>query len=117
MQAPEPAGAQPEIEEFGPGMERRYFEFLYAEICVALERRIPRYDLWLLVAESARDPDRLSRAEMQRFLDDDLDPLLDREHPSLAPRARQRLRRRVLAFDPRYPTPEEWLLRLSASSA
>ena len=84
------AWAGPASEEFEPGRERRYFEFLYAEICVAIHRRIPRYELWLLVAETAGDPDRLSRDEVQRFIDDELDRLLSREGHSLAPRARQR---------------------------
>jgi hypothetical protein len=98
-------------------MRRRYFEFLYAEICVAIGRRISRYALWILVSERIGDPESLSRHEIERFLDEELGALLAHEHGFLTPRARTRLRRRLLAFDPHHPTPEEWLMGLSGGLA
>jgi hypothetical protein len=89
-------------------MERRYFEYLYNEICVALNCRVSRYDLWLLVWNSGGDPDELSRDQVRLFLERGLDPLLSEEGAALLPRARRRLERRLIAFEPDHPTPEEW---------
>ena len=97
-------------------MERRYFEFLYQEFCMAIDRRISRYELWLLVMEAAPDPSRLCDTEKKRFVDQSIDGLLSREKKELAPRARKRLRRRLLAFDSQHPSPEEWLTRLGDPS-
>ena len=36
---------------------RRYFEHLYNEICIALNRRVSRYQLWPLAWEAGGDPD------------------------------------------------------------
>ena len=88
-------------------MGRRYFEHLYSEICVALGRRISRYDLWLLVWEAGSDPDELTREHARGFLENQLATLLAEEGIDLDPRSTRRLERRVLGFDPRHPTPEE----------
>lgn len=90
-------------------MQRRYFEHLYSEICVAVNRRISRYDLWLLVWEGGGDPDELTRLQAGYFVENNLSGLLAEEGLSLGHRARQRLERRILRFDPHHPTPEEWL--------
>jgi len=90
-------------------MQRRYFEFLYNEICVALNRRISRHDLWLLVWHSVGDPDELNQDQIQVFLENALYRLLKEEGAVLSPRARRRLERRILAFDPQHPAPEEWI--------
>ena len=90
-------------------MERRYFEFLYNEICVALHRRIARYDLWLLLWDSGGDPDELSHVQVRLFLENALDTLVTAEGLTLPHRDRRRLQRRIVAFDPRYPMPEEWI--------
>jgi hypothetical protein len=98
-------------------MERRYFEFLYNEICVELDRRISRYDLWLGVWDCGGDPDELTRDQARAFLAKGLDCILREEGKSLRPRARRRLERRVLGFDSRFPTPEEWLTGLLEPSS
>lgn len=95
-------------------MSKRTFDHLYAEICVAAGRRVSRYALWLLVWESGGDPDELSRDRLRVLLDGPLDALLREEGLALPPRVRRRLARRVLAFDPHHPTPEEWMLRSMA---
>ncbi|MBJ17803.1 MAG: hypothetical protein CL933_00090 [Deltaproteobacteria bacterium] len=50
-------------------MTRRYFEYLYNEICVAVNRRVSRHDLWLQVWESGGDPDDLTYCQVQTFLE------------------------------------------------
>ena len=90
-------------------MVHRYFEFLYSEISLALERRISRYDLWLAVWDSGGDPDELSHDQVRLFLETALDTVLREEGSTISPRVRRRLERRILAFDPSYPTPEEWI--------
>lgn len=92
-------------------MHRRYFEHLYNEICVALNRRISRYDLWLRVGEGGGDPSALTRAQVRDFVENDLPTLLAEEDTTLSHHAQQRLDRRILRFDPEHPTPEEWLAR------
>lgn len=96
-------------------MPRRYFDHLYAEICVALERRVSRYALWLMVWEAGGDPDELGRSQVEHFLAEHLDGLLREEGATLAPRKRRRLERSVLAFSPDHPTPEEWMERICAA--
>jgi hypothetical protein len=90
-------------------MSRRTFEHLYSEICVAVDRRISRYALWLLVWENGADPDDMTGEQAQNIVDHHLTDLLKEEGVSLEGRPRRRLARRILRFDPRYPTPEEWL--------
>jgi hypothetical protein len=95
-------------------MHRRYFEHLYGEICVALSRRVSRYDLWLLVWNSGGDPDELDAGQARRFVENDLRAFLVEENARLGPRALRRLERRILGFDPRHPTPEECFSRFGA---
>ncbi len=93
-------------------MQKRYFEHLYKEICVAVNRRISRYDLWLKVWDGGEDPDDLNRDGARYFVDHHLSALLAEEGISLGGRPRRRLERRILGFDPTHPTPEEWLGRI-----
>lgn len=93
-------------------MHRRYFDHVYNELCVAAKRRISRYDLWLLIWEGGRDPDELGADEARYFVEHNLGPFLREEGVRLTPRARRRLERSILRFDPRHPTPEEWMLRV-----
>jgi hypothetical protein len=90
-------------------MQRRYFEHIYVEICVAVNRRISRYDLWLRLGDGGGDPDELTRAEARNFVDHGLSALLSEEGASISDRVRRRLEKRILRFDPHHPTPEEWL--------
>lgn len=90
-------------------MERRYFDWIHVEISLALDRRISRYALWLAIWEQGGDPDRLSDDAARRFIETGLSPFLDAQGARLGLRARRRLDRRLLRFDPRFPTPEEWL--------
>ena len=101
----------PPCREKSP-MSGRYFDHLYAEICVSAGRRVSRYGLWLAIWEAGTDPDELSRKHilrlveggseglLARFMGDEGCPLSDSEHG--------RLTKTLLRFDPRYPTPEEW---------
>ena len=90
-------------------MSRRYFDHMYNEICVASQKRVSRYGLWLLVWEAGGDPDDLTRDQVRTFLSNQLDLLLQEEGVRLAPRTRKRLERDLLGFDPHNPTPEEWM--------
>jgi hypothetical protein len=90
-------------------MNRRSFEYLYNEICVAVNQRISHYNLWLLVWDAGGDPEELTRPQARCFLDNSLSALLREEGLSLSGRARRRLETRILRFDPQHRTPEEWL--------
>jgi hypothetical protein len=90
-------------------MQRRYFEHLYNEICVAVNRRISRYDLWLLVWDGGSDPNELTHPQARSFVENNLSVILAEQGTSLNHRARRRLEKRILRFDPHHPTPEEWL--------
>lgn len=92
-------------------MPRRGFEHLYAELCLAVNQRVSRYALWLLVWESGADPDELSREQAHDIVDYHLTDLLHDEGLSLDRKRHSRLSRNVLRFDPRHPTPQEWLTR------
>jgi hypothetical protein len=88
---------------------RRYLDWIHVEISLALDRRVSRYALWLAIWELGGDPDRLSREEARRFVEAGLTPFLESQSAPLSDRARRRLAARILRFDPRFPTPEEWL--------
>jgi len=88
---------------------RRYFDWIHIEISLALDRRISRYALWLAIWEDGRDPDRLSRPQARGFVESGLTSFLETQGARLSRRARRRLEGRILRFDPRFPTPEEWL--------
>ena len=80
---------------------------------MAVGERIPRYALWLWLSENGHDPEALSRASVEAFCDDELAAFLRTRERSLPLSARRRLRRRVVRFDPRFPTPEERLASLT----
>jgi hypothetical protein len=91
---------------------RRRFDYLVIEISVALGVRVPRYALWLFLHECGLDPEDLGRGDVEAFFDGHLERFLADRDEALGPRARRRLARRCLAFDPRHPTPEEFMERL-----
>jgi hypothetical protein len=93
-------------------MRQRYFEHVYTEICVAVDHRISRYNLWLLVRESGGDPDELTHPQARHFVENNLSGILTEEGMSLSRRGRRQLERRILRFDPHHPTPEEWLTKI-----
>ena len=97
-------------------MHRRYFEHIYAEICVAMNRRISRYDLWLRLGDSG-DADDLTSHDARYFVENHLCAVLAEAGGSLGDRARRRLEKRILRFDPHHPTPEEWLTRVFDGAA
>ena len=90
-------------------MSRRYFDYVYKEICVAAGKRVSRYGLWLLIWEAGGDPDDLSRDRLRAFVAQHLATLLREEGVRLDDRQRARLERSLLRFDPTHPTPEEWM--------
>lgn len=93
-------------------MRRRLFDHFFTELSVALGRVAPRYPLWMALAEAGADPDFLDRPALRRFLDGSLQTFLADHGEHLSPSALRRLRRRVLAIDPRHPTPYEHMTRL-----
>lgn len=88
---------------------RRYLDWIHVEISLALDRRVSRYALWLALWDQGGDPDQLSRDEARRFVEAGLTPFLESQNASLNSRAQRRLAGRILRFNPRFPTPEEWL--------
>ena len=93
-------------------MPNRYFEHVYNEISVAVGRRVSRYDLWLAMWSAGDDPQELDRKQLRNFLDTDLDDFLREEGVALDGRARRRLEKAVLVFNPEHPTPGEWFSRI-----
>jgi hypothetical protein len=98
-------------------VERRRFEHLYVELCLALGELAPRYALWLHMGESGCEPDTLERDAVVRFCSDDLEPFLFQHGLALTPRKLRRLVRSVSRFDPSQATPEERLAGLLARIA
>ncbi len=92
-------------------MPSRYFEFCYQEICLAVGRRISRYDLWLHVWNAGGDPDDMTREQAHIFIEDEMPAVFAEEGVVFEGRPRRRLERRLLAFDPTHPTPEEHVAR------
>jgi len=90
-------------------MGRRGFDFLHGELSVALGAAVPRYPLWVALHESGRDPEALDREDLLTFCHRDLQPFLHARCLVLPDRAGKRLERSIQRFDPRFPTPEEWL--------
>ncbi len=93
-------------------MDRRRFDHLVVELSVSAGELVPRYALWLQFQELGCDPIRLEREDVRLFIDEHLAAFLSREELTIAPREVQRLRRRLLRYDPRHPTPEEVLHRI-----
>jgi hypothetical protein len=89
-------------------LARRRFDHLVLELSLALAVRVPRLALYLAAARYAE-----SGARLAEFCGAPLDGFLAEQRLApLAPRARERLRRRVARFDPRWRTPEEILGRM-----
>jgi hypothetical protein len=97
-------------------MKRRRFEYLFVEVSTAVGQVVPRYGLWQQLQELGWDPDQLSREASVGFCDQHLTGFLSGEALSIEPRARRRLRRRLMRFDPSHPTPEETLARIFSPS-
>lgn len=93
-------------------MVRRGFEHLVAEVSVATGHRVARYPLWLRMRELGLDPDRLAPGEALAFCRRHLRTFLAEHGVPLTPQAARRLERAVARFDPRRPSPEEWIARL-----
>jgi hypothetical protein len=93
-------------------VDRRRFDHLYEELSVALGQLVPRYALWLHMAEVGLDPERLSRVDATRFCRDHLAGLLASQRLILPERQARRLGRRMARFDPCHPTPYEHMARL-----
>ena len=93
-------------------MQGRFFEYLFVEICVAINQRISRYDLWLRVWDGGGDPDELNHDQVRHFIEHYLTRFLTEEGQPLAGRRLRRLEKRLLRFNPDHPTPEEWMTRI-----
>ncbi len=93
---------------------RRRFDYLIIELSVELGELAPRYAIWLSFQEAGIDPELLSKEALLAFYDGPLPELLAKHGMELPPRRGRRLRRRLERFDPRYPTPEETMMRLFA---
>ncbi len=84
-------------------LERRRFDHFAVELSLALDRRVPRFALWLAAEAHSGDGSALAH-----FCDEALDAFLQAQRlPPPTPRARERLRRAVVRFDPSRRTPEE----------
>jgi hypothetical protein len=88
---------------------RRGFDHLLAEASLAVGRRLPRYPLWLRLRELGFDPEGLTREQALAFCRGGLRAFLGEHRLALSERAARRLERAVARFDPRRPTPAEWL--------
>ena len=78
---------------------------------MAVGRSLPRYSLWLRLREQGFDPERLTREQALAFCRGGLPAFLHEHRLALSGRAARRLERAVADFDPRRPTPAEWLAR------
>jgi hypothetical protein len=86
---------------------RRGFDFLFAEISVAVGRVVPRFALWLRIHEHGLHPERLSREQARAFCREALPPFLLGHGIPFDGEAALRLERALVRFDPLRPTPEE----------
>lgn len=98
-------------------MRRRSFDHLHAELSVEIGTLVPRYALWVSVREAGLDPDRLESGHLARFVDERLARFLAEEGLALPTRRLQRLRRRLVRFDPSVPTPYETMERIFSRPA
>jgi hypothetical protein len=92
-----------------PQVARRRLDHLHAELCVAAGRRLPRFALWMALAESGARPGSLAHDDVVRFCGGALERFLREREVELPPRRLRRLVRRLARFDARRPTPEERL--------
>jgi hypothetical protein len=90
---------------------RKRFEYLFVELCMSVERLLPRYGLWLHVHEADLDPEALSRDDALAFCGEPLTRFLAECGAELPARDRQRLVRLVARYDPAVPTPYEQMAR------
>ncbi len=88
-------------------MGRRRFEHLVLEISLAAGTTIPRYRLWLRIADLGFDPEQLSRGEVLSFCEGPLAIFLAESGIRIAPRDIRRLRKAVSRFDPDLLSPYE----------
>jgi hypothetical protein len=91
---------------------RRSFDHLHAELSVAAGRLLPRYALWLRLAEVGLDPERLRREQSLAFCRGHAAAFLGEQGIALSSDGARRLERAVGRFDARFPTPYERLARL-----
>jgi hypothetical protein len=91
---------------------RRRFDHFFAELCVAVSRLLPRYELWLALHDEGLDPERVGGEGLLSFLGEPLDAFLAEQDLELPQRARRRLARTIAAFDPSVRTPDEQIARL-----
>jgi len=100
-----------------PPTERRAFNFLFAELSVAVGELIPRYALWLRMQELGADPSFLARQDLLAFHDHHLEAFLASCGLLIRERSARRLRRVLDRFDPRRPTPEEVMERIFSTAS
>lgn len=96
-------------------MVRRRFDHFFVELSVAVGHPVPRYALWLRLQELGWDPDLLSEEAVTSFCDEHVLDFLAADCLTLDAKTLRRLRRRLVRFDPRHPTPEETLTRIFGS--
>jgi hypothetical protein len=94
-------------------VDRRRFDYFYIELCCAVEQRLPRYALWLEVAEPPA-PTREDRADLLHFIDSQLAAFLADRGTAITPRAHRQLRRRIARHRPEFSTPYEVMARICA---
>jgi hypothetical protein len=109
---PELGVTQPHSPSHFISVNRRRFDHLAIELSVSAGELVPRYALWLRFQDLGCDPVRLEREDVRRFIDDHLADFLIREELVIPPRETLRLRKRLLRYDPRHPSPEEVLHRI-----
>ncbi len=97
-------------------MSRRRFDHFYIELCCALDRRVPRYSLWLELHERGLDPEQLSRTALLTFFDGHLDAFVACQGKAFEARSRRGLRNCLASYDPRVATPCEIMERLAIST-
>ena len=79
---------------------RKRFDHLVRELSLALGRPIPRYRLWLRLHEIGLDPERITGPMAIAFCEGPLSDFLADEGFRLGRRARRRLHKELLYFDP-----------------
>jgi len=96
-------------------MERRAFDFLIAEMSLAVGQRVPRYDLWLWLQELGVNPIDLSQEDLLAFHDGSMRDFLAICGLQVRDRTARRLRGLIRRYDPTRPTPEEIMERISSA--
>ena len=96
-------------------MSRKRFDHLFVELSVSVGKRVPRYALWLELHDLGWNPESLRVAEALEFCDGQMEGFLSHRGLKISPRARNRLRRELVKFDPTRPLPEEIFERLCGS--